>query len=193
MTARLRALLGVLAVFLSVHRGAAQVAVDAMLSAGTGHGGEYYARELAGRRLAVSWRFCGAGRESCPFAEVGFDDLGWNREVTLVCIPSTSGGCVPPFPSLAGTSLNVGYLISGSPWFALRTELGIGRFSGGSHAYLGQVDGAFFPFTGISRLDGAFKPLGHVAITMGGRRIVVPNYRGNYLSQSPMTLGLRVR
>ena len=100
-----------------------------------------------------------------------------------VCYPSTRGGCIPPYPELAGPEIVVGLMLH--PGQKLEIRGGVG---GAAYRADGlRVGGA------LAQLDVALFPARRIGIVGGVRAVVVPRYRKDQLSTFPWLLGLRVR
>ncbi len=157
-------------------------AFDATLGIGHGHGGEFRFRDIGGPRLAASVR-TGPQRRVGAFAELAMDWISLTMGHTLVCYPSTRGGCIPAYPELAGPELVVGLMLHPGQKWEIRGGVG-----GAAYRVDGlRVGGA------LAQLDVALLPARRIGIVGGVRAVVVPRYRKDQLSTFPWLLGLRVR
>lgn len=162
-----------------VHR---SFAFDATLGIGHGYGGEFLDRSIEGPRLAASVR-TGPQRRVGAFAELAFDWISQTMGRPAVCIESTSGGCMPWYPELAGPEIVVGLMLE--PHERVEIRGGVGAAAYRAHGV--RVGGA------LAQLDVALFPARRIGIVGGIRAVVVPRYRKEQLSTFPWLIGLRVR
>ncbi len=158
------------------------VAVDATLGAGTGKGGEFYDRTLAGARIAASLRRSGQRRLGF-FGEVAVDALSINSSHLSICYPAQDGGCLASYPDFWGPTVTGGLIVQPTERLEARLGAGGGVLIGSPTrvgAAIGQADVAFFP-------------LSHIGLVAGARWVAVPRYRGDRLSILPWAIGLRLR
>ena len=169
-----------------VHTAAAQSSVvwttDASIGASNGAGGQFVYRTNGVAELEVSARKDvrhGVGLE----AEVGYD---WSIDTNfdLLCVVNTSGGsCLPRFPEIGGPLGLVGVALRPVDVVQLRVDAGMAAYGVG-----GTRLGA--PVTAI---DVALSPMSSLAIVVGGRAFVLPNYRGDRLTVTTWRVGLRLQ
>lgn len=163
-------------------QGAVSVAFEATVGGGNGRGGEFRDRGIAGARLALSLR-APLERSVALYGEIAMEWLALGMGHDASCIFSSRGGCLQPFPELAGPSAVFGIMARPRRRWEFRAGLGVAAY-GADGTRVGGVTG---------QLDAALFPFQRVGMVVGVRPMVVPRFRGDQLSILPFAVGLRVR
>ena len=158
------------------------LAIDATVGGSQGHGGEFWDRGLAGARFAITVRG-GGMRTLVPYGEAAIDWLSITMGHDLLCVPSSRGGCMDPYPGLRGPTISFGLLARPRRRIELRGGVG-----GGAYEAEGTRVGAI-----TANGDIAGFIVGHVGVVIGTRLIIVPRYRGDRLWTNPWAIGVRIR
>lgn len=158
------------------------IAIDATVGGSQGHGGEFWDRGLAGARLALTVRD-GGTRTLVPYGEAAMDWLSITMGHDLLCVPSSRGGCMDPYPRLRGPMISFGLLARPRRRVELRGGVG-----GAAYEARGTRVGAI-----TANADVAAFMVGHVGVVIGTRFVIVPRYRGDRLWTNPWAMGLRIR
>ena len=104
----------------------------------------------------------------------------WAWSSTTICLPASTGGCIPTVPGF----LRIGALVG---WENPSTTL---RAMGGPAYVSADGRGAF----GLqARLDGAAPVTRHFALVVSARGTMVPNYRGDAFQVYSLGFGIRLR
>ncbi len=157
-------------------------AFDASVNVGVGKGGEFKDDDYGSVRVAASVAR-GAPKKIGMFAELAVDPLALSDGSTLVCLPSSRGGCAPPFPSFTAASLLIGAMSSRDRWFEVRA--GIGGAIVAEHTT--RVGGI------VTQADVGMFPVRHVGLVLGWRAIIIPRFRQDKLTLGSAVVGLRIR
>ena len=159
------------------------VSIEATLGVGAGRTrGEYRSNDsgLAGD-LLVGLRLRPTARGALAAAVgVGVQGAG---ETDLVCLPASSGGCVPSFPEFEIAAVLVG-------WETASTDL---RVLGGPAAVRAYGDWDDIRLGLQGRVDVTRPMIGRLAVLLAGRGLVVPSYDGDSFQMISVALGLRLR
>jgi hypothetical protein len=150
-------------------------------SAGEGKGGSYYERDMFGIRVGVSARHWLSAKVGVV-AEVAGETLSMNGSIVDICYPNPAGGCGERYPHSSGGTGTVGLILAPSSNLEMRVSAGGGVYTKGSRAAALVGDADVVAFAGS-----------HVGIVVGMRGILLPDYRGDRLSEVPFTFRLRVR
>lgn len=97
-----------------------------------------------------------------------------------LCVPASTGGCIPTFPGFEMIGALVGWQNAGATV----------RVMGGP-AYV-QADWRGWAVGWQGRLDGALPVARHVAVVGSARGTVVPSYRGDAFRLIAFGVGLRI-
>jgi hypothetical protein len=157
-------------------------AADLAVAGGRGGGGDYWDRSITGVRVALSLRGRGSGRV-VPYGELGMDWLAISVGADAICAPASRGGCALPYPELAGPGVSIGAVARPNGRLELRAAVG-GAVYGADGTRVGAATGS---------VDVAAFPVSRLGLVAGARAVVVPRYRGDRLSTTTWTLGVRVR
>lgn len=160
------------------------VSAEVTFTGGVARGGEYTARDKRGARAAVSVRSASRAKVT-PYIEVATHAWSLNTGYDLTCPINAQGQCIPNYPDFAGPELLAGVLWRPEPKLELRSAVGMGGYRGGVGG--ARVGGA------TAAVDGALFLTNRWGVVAGARALVVPNYRGAYLSSVPVVIGVRFR
>lgn len=158
-------------------------AADATVGLAYGRGGDYVNRSNPLVEFAVSARR-DVRHAFGVDAEIGYD---WSANIDghadLCVIATTGGGCLPDFPAFSGPLALLGVTLGTPGTVQLRLNAGLAAYAH-DQTRLG---------TPVASMDVAAAPTSWLAIVVGGRAFVVPNYLGDRLSVTTWRLGLRLQ
>lgn len=157
-------------------------AVDASANPSEAKGGEYKNDFVTSVRGAASLTRTMNARISM-FAEVAVDPASATN-TDKDCIPSSRGGCAPPYPAFTSASALLG-VVSGRErsWFEVRAGVG-----GGVVSHDGTQVGAV-----VSQADLGLFPVRHLGLVLGWRATIIPRFQGDRLTIRSALVGLRLR
>jgi hypothetical protein len=157
-------------------------ALDASVNLGVGKGGEFKDDDYGSVRVAASVAR-GVSKKIGMFAELAVDPLALSDGSSLVCLPSSRGGCAPPFPSFTAASLLIGAMSSRDRWFEVRAGIG-GAIAAEHNTRVGGI---------VTQADVGLFPMRHLGLVLGWRAIVIPRFRHDKLTLGSAVVGLRIR
>ena len=159
------------------------LAVQGDLGPQTGYGGDYIQRDWDGTQLGVSLRFART-RYFAGVVGLQWDGFAGSRKADLICVSHVGQNtCIPGFPAFRGMSGSLGVIASPLSRLEISGTGGVGWYSVGDEN-AGSASGS---------VDIAAFPLYHVGIVFVARRVVIPSFRGDYLSMSTKAVGFRLR
>lgn len=126
----------------------------------------------------LAMRLQGAGRGALLAGLSAGTPWAWTS--TSICLPASTGGCIPTFPQFLKVGALLGWENAGATLRAMSGPAYVRADGNQAFGLQGRVDGA----APISR---------HLALVASVRGTMIPNYRGDTFGVYALGVGIRLR